>query len=363
MTSLDYDNDNDIDYSDNEMEDSDDKIKDSDDESQDEDATRRLGAACVNKKHGGMIDHETGTANPLDAELLPTTTPQHEEIEVRRGKKAEDDEERESKLPRAVAVTTAKQQFKEKLKAAQAKFGKLPNPPKKASNDNFRPVVSWPLMDQLTRKTFEPDKERRTKNIISARYLRELIDTAEADSLGSSVYLPGKTAPGDHDMQRTESGKVFFEHGQTLDRRKVIYDEKNGEADAERYSGSPRTAKKSLPVGNSGFDLPFPVRGMEAREELDAIIAGVGPTLWPYLLMAISYNATMTDIGLALGVKRYQAPREGTAIIRRALTAAMETLGRINGVKDETPRPTPLPEKSRGSFRNQARGPVIKVAA
>jgi hypothetical protein len=354
----DFDNDNDIDYSDNEIEDNDDKIKDSDDESQDEDATRRLGTAYVKKKHGGMIDHETGTANPLDADVLPEQESEEDEIEVRRGKKAEDDEEHESKLLRAVAVATAKQQFKEKLKAAQAKFGKLPNPPKKASNDNFRPVVSWPLVDQLTRRAFEPDAERRTKNIVLARYLRELIDTAEADPLGSSVYLPGKSAPGDHDMQRTESGKVFFEHGQTLDRRKVTYDEKNGEADAERYSGSPRTARKSLPVGNSGFNLPFPVRKRAAREELDAIIADVGPALWPYLLMAISYNATMTDIGLALGFKRYQAPREGTAIIRSALTAAMESLDRLNGIKDDAPRPTPLPVKSRGHFLNQSRNHV-----
>ena len=116
-------------------------------------------------------------------------------------------------------------------------------------------------------------------------------------------------------------------------------------------------------MGNSGFDLPSPVRKMAAREELDAIEAGVGPMLWPYLLQAISHNATMTDIGVALGFKRYQAPREGTAIIRRALTAAMDALDRLNGIKDDSPRPTPLPVKSRGSFLNQAGGPVIKVAA
>jgi hypothetical protein len=277
---------------------------------------------------------------------------------VRRGKKAEDDDGAEPELPRAVADAKARRQAKEKLAAAQAKFGKLPKSPKEPANDNFRPTVSWPLMDQLTRKTFEPDKERRTKNIISARYLRELIDTAEADSLGSSVYLPGKSAPTDFDMQRMESGKVWFEHGQTLDRRKVTYDNKNGEADAERYSGSVRTAKKSLPVGSGGFDLPFPVRALAAREELDAIIAAVGP-LWPYLLQAISYNATMTDIGLSRGVKRFQAPYVGTATIRLALTAAMEALDRLNGINDEPRRTTPMPEKSRGHFLNLARGPVI----
>jgi hypothetical protein len=182
----------------------------------------------------------------------------------------------------------AKTQAKEKLAAAEAKFGKLPKEkkPKKPANDNYRPTVSWPLMDQLTRRTFEPDRERRTKLIVTARYLRELVDSVEADSLGLSVHLPGKSAPTDFDVQRTESGKVYFEHGQTLDRRKVIYDNKNGEANAERYSGSVRTAKKSLPVGNGGFDLPFPVRVLSAREELDAVVAAVG-LHWPYLLLAI----------------------------------------------------------------------------
>jgi hypothetical protein len=35
-------------------------------------------------------------------------------------------------------------------------------------------------MDQLTRSTFEPDRERRAKIAISARYIRELIDAASA---------------------------------------------------------------------------------------------------------------------------------------------------------------------------------------
>ncbi len=286
--------------------------------------------------------------------MLPATTPEREEAELRRGKKVEDDKETEPKLSRAVASTTAKQQFKEKLAAASKGFDfSLLKPPKSAANDNFKPVVSWPLMDQLTRRFFEPDEERRTKLIVTARYVRELIDLAGADSLGND---------NDCEVQRTESGKVWFEHGQTLDRKKVIFDNKDGESDAERYSGSVRTAKKSGPVSNSGFDLgrddPFPVRVMAARKELDIIIAAVGP-LWPSLFATISENATMTDIGVSLGVKRFQAPREGTRIIRLALTAAMEALGRLNEVKDEPRRTTPMPEKSRGHFMNQSRNHVM----
>jgi hypothetical protein len=322
-----------------------------------ENETATKGAYHVKKKHGRTVDHTTVSANPVDADLLAdlATVPEQEQIEVRRGKKAEDDEEREPELPRAVAPAIVKQQNKERLAAAQADF-KLPKLPKEASNDNFKPVVSWPLMDQLTRSTFEPDKERRTKMIVRARYIRDLIDLAGADALGND---------NDCEVQRTESGKVFFEHGQTLDRKKRTYDSRNGEQGADRHDGPIRTATKSLPVGNGGFDCddPFPVRLIAAREELGAIIAAVGP-LWPSLFAAVSENATMTEIGLALGAKSALSPPFGSLIIRLALTAAMEALDRFNGIKDEPRRTTPLPDKARGgSYWNQASGPVMKVAA
>jgi hypothetical protein len=344
--------DTDIEYDDDQFNSDDDKIEDNEEDHENE--TKSPGTLLVKKKHGGTIDDKTVSANPLDADLLPASD--SEQTEVRKA-------EAESKLLRNVEDEAAKQQIKAKLAAAQSTFGKLSNPPKEAANDNFRPIVSWPLMDQLTRKTFEPDRERRAKNVISARYLREMLDTIGADSLGQSVHLPGKSASGDHDMQRTESGRVFFEQGQTLDRKKGTHDTKNGENEAQRFDGPLRRAKKSLPVGNSGFDLPFPLRKLAACEELDAVIAAVGPMLWPYLRAAISENATMTDIGLALGVKRFQAPREGTAIIRRGLTAAMEALAKINAPKDEPQRKPPVPEKSRGHFLNQTRNYVVKNAA
>jgi hypothetical protein len=286
-----------------------------DNEAQEENETKRIGARFVKEKHGSTIDQTTASANSLDADLLPAPDSEQEEIEVRRGKKAEDDDEAEPELPRAVAPKTAKQQVKEKLADALADFGKLPKPPKEPANDNFRPTVSWPLMDQLTRSTFEPDKERRTKLIVTARYIRDLIDMAGADALGNE---------SDCEMQRAESSEVFFEHGQTLDRKRVIFDTKDGESDAERYSGSVRTAKKSGPVSNSGFDSnrddPFPVRVMAAREELAVIIAAVGP-LWLSLFRTVSENATLTDIGLAIGAKSFQAPHVGTLFIRLALSA------------------------------------------
>jgi hypothetical protein len=308
-----------------------------------ENETATEGARFVKKKHGRTADDTTAPVNPLDTEALVLFQPAVEDEDVV--------EEAEPELPRAAAPKTAKQQIKEKLNAALADFGKLSKPPKEAANDNFKPVVSWPLMDQLTRSTFEPDRERRTKLIVTARYIRDLIDMAGADSMGM-----------DCDVQRTESGKVYFEHGQTLDRKKRTYDHKNDEQGAERYDGSVRTAKKSIPIGNSlNRDDPFPLRVIAAREELSGIIAAVGP-LWPSLVAAISENATLTDVGFALGAKGAQAP-VGSVIIRLALTAAVDALDRFNRIKDEPRRPTPMPNKSRGSFLNQSSGPVIKLAA
>jgi hypothetical protein len=357
--------DTDIDYGDNEFE-GDDEPGYADDYLQQDNETATKGAYHTKKKHGSTVDHTTVSANSLDTELLPTTTPEQEQVEVRRGKTAEDDEEKESDLRKDSAIV--KQKNRERLAAASKGFDfNLLKPPKEAANDNVKQTVSWPLMEQLIRKAFEPDQERRAKNVVSVRYMRELIDIVEADSLGSSVHLPGKDTSTDFDVQRTESGCVYFEQGQTWDRRKATI---NNEDRDVRFIGSARTAKKSLPVGGGGFnsnhDDPFPVRLIAARKELDAIIATVGPVLWPSLKAAIS-GATMNDIGLALGAKRFQASREGTRIIRLALTAAIEALSR-NEVKDKPRVTTPLPDRSRGSFYNQTRGlysgsnHVVKVA-
>ncbi|SDE12157.1 hypothetical protein SAMN05216337_102058 [Bradyrhizobium brasilense] len=324
-------------YNDN---DDDDPIPEAD-RTQEENETQD-GSRLVKRKHGRTIDHMTVPATPLDVDLLPVPEPAN----------VEDNREIDSESPRALADKTAKQQVKDKLAAAQAQFGKLPAAPKKPANDNFRPVVSWPLMDQLTRSTFEPDRERRTQLMATARYIRDLIDLAGADPLGQ-----------DCDVQRTDLGTVYFEHGQTLDRKKRIYDSKNDEQGAERYDGSVRTATKSIPIGNSvNRTDPFAQRVVMAREELAAIASPVGP-LWASLVAAISEDATLTDIGLALGAKSAQAPAVGSAIIRLALTAAFDAIDLRNWLRNEPRLPQPLPDKTRGSFWNQSSGPVIPVAA
>ncbi|MCX7308977.1 MAG: hypothetical protein NTZ72_13955 [Afipia sp.] len=265
-----------------------------------------------------------------------------------------DDEKDTAALLRDVPPRDAKQQIKEKLNSALACF-ELPKLPKEPANDNYRPVVSWPLLDQLTRSTFEPSKERRNKFILAARYIRELIDLVEADPLGNKI---------DTDIQRTESGDVDFGYGQTLDRKKQTYKKKDEEAGAVRFDGSARTSKKSMPIGNNAnCNEPFALRVTVAREELQAIRFDIGTALWPLLVATISENASLTDIGLKLGARGGQAPPVGSAIIRLALTAAIDALDRLNGIKDEPPRSRPVPLKIHGSFLNQAKGAVIKRAA
>jgi hypothetical protein len=351
---IEFSNDNGIEYDDNEIVD-DDEILDADNDNEPEyGETEREGGPCLREKHRRTVDHTTVTATATDADILPVAEPDPQV-----------EDEAETILPRKVSPAIVKQQSKARLNAAVAQFGKLPKLPKEPANDNRRQTVSWPLMDQLQRRTFEPDEEIRLKLIATARYVRELINTVEADSLGESVHLLGNKTSTDYAFQRTDSGKAFFENGQTLDRKKVIYDTKNGEADAERHSGSVRTASKSGTVSNSGFDPhrddPFPVRVMAAREELHVVIAFVGP-LWPSLLATLDDNFTLTEVGQRLGSKSgVQASGVGTVIIRLALMAALEAIDTIKGIDDR--RPTPMPDKSRGSFRNQTRGPVIKIAA
>jgi hypothetical protein len=338
---------------------SDDDSYDNDNELHEESETAAEGTSLLKKKFGNTIDEVTVRPTSVDADLL--SQPQGA------------DDETGTALPRAVDPAIARRQNKERLAAAQARFGKLSKLPNEPANDNFTQRVSWPLMDQLTRSTFEPDKERRTKLIATARYIRELIDAAGSDALGGSVHLPGKEAWVDYALQRTESGSIYHEHGQTLDRKKQTYDgknrtpnSKNGESDAERYDGAVRTAKKSGPVSNDGFDVsrdePFALRLLAAREELNAVISAVGP-LWPSLVAVISEDSTLTSVGHVLGAKSVQASGVGSVIIRLAINAAMEALARHNKPQDESARRPPLPEKARGCHLNQAAGPVISRAA
>jgi hypothetical protein len=308
------------------------------DSTQEENETTTEGAPLVKTKFKHTVDDAGGAATPLDPDC-----PSIENIEP-----TIEDDKSGSDLFRLVAPRTVKKQNREKLADAMNIFGPFSvlkqagsktAPAGLPANDNFKQKESWPLIDQMTRITFERDTARRAELISAARHIRELIDIAGSDSLGLSIHLPNKAACTDYALQRTESGNVHYENGQTLDRKKRTHDAKNGEANAERYDGAVRKSDKAGPVSNGGFDLyrddPFPARKIAARMELDEIIACVGP-LWLPLADAVSAGATMTDIGAALGAKHTQASGVGTAIIKLALPAAMEAINRFNERSDET---------------------------
>ena len=309
-----YDNDNEIseDFYDDEI---------------DETETAALGSTLVKKRFKRTVDDDTVAAMRLDTDL---TVPEVVDD-------ADLTEPPDVELPRNVSPAVAKQHQKARLAEASKDFdfSRLKETPIKtpatrpvASNENgFNETESCPLLEQLNRTTFEPDEKKREKLIGAFQYIRELVDTAGADALGLSVHRPGKEATVDHDLQRSESGKVVYAFGQTLDRKGRVYDQKNGEIGAKRFDGPVRTAKKSPGSISNGFDVnlddAFVQRKIDAQIELEDLAAVVGP-LWLPLLDAVCSNFSFTGIAAGMG---YKQPVVGSAFVKLALevvTSAIE---------------------------------------
>jgi hypothetical protein len=235
-------------------------------------------AKLIKNRHNNHIDRDTVAASRTDQDVVTDIIDNIDTIE-RVAKSAS--------LLRHVAPEAAKHQRDTRLAAAKQGFDmsllKIKPVPVPANdnivqtlpvpvNDNavsFKETESWPLIDQLNRTIFEPDETKRQKFIGTVHHIRDLIDTARADPLGLSVHRPGKEATPDHDLQRMESGKVWFEQSQTLDRRERTYDYRDGEIDAKRFDGPVRTAKRSPGAVSNGFDSnrddPFAQRRIDAQ--------------------------------------------------------------------------------------------------
>jgi hypothetical protein len=213
-------------------------------------------------------------------------------------------------LPRRVDDAEAKRQRTAALAAAKFDYSLLEEsePQKKppvAANDNdagFKATESWPVIELLRRT-----KQQRL--IETACRIRELVDATDSDAMGHAIHRPGKAPTVDYDVQRTKSGKVFFDVGQNYDQRETAF--------------APRVIERSQPISNgfSPSDEFFAQRQIDAQIELDEIKAAAGP-LWKYLEVAICQNATATEIGAETGAKGTQAPGVGTAIIKIGLEAA-----------------------------------------
>ena len=241
---------------------------------------------------------------------------------------------------RLVSDEDAEQQVKSRLAAANASFdyGILKeNKPKRslvAANDNesdFKESESWPLMEQLNRTVFEPDAAKRCEFIGTVQYICGLVEEAGQDALGLSVHRAGKVATPDYDFARSESGKVIYANGQTLDRKGRTFNHKNGETDARRFDGPVRTSKGSLAVSN-GFNVlhddPFSQRRIDAQIALDDLAAVVG-ALWLPLLQACD-KESFTEIAKGLG---YKQPVVGSAFIKLALEVATRHLRALHSAR------------------------------
>ncbi len=248
-----------------------------------------------------------------------------------------------ARLPRSVGDDDAKQQRRAAIAKANFDYSVLKEEKKPklsvpiAANDNsvvgHRETESWPLMEQLHRTVFEPDAVKRQKFIGTVQYIRELVDIAGTDAMGLAVHRPGKKPTVDHDVDRSNSGKVYYHQGQTLDRKGLTWVRKNGEDTARRFDGAVRTSLRSERIirdAGKGREDHFSERRLDAQNQLDDLAAVVGP-LWLPLMTAVCENAGFTEIAAALG---YKQPVAGNVIIKLALEVATKQIEAMHTATD-----------------------------
>jgi hypothetical protein len=293
----------------------------------DDPETTASGNKLVRKRYGRTVD-DMRTDDP---DVIGSMFSDSDVVEIRRVQQPP------AELPRLTSPEIAKQQRDARLAAARESFDmkvlnekpiEEPITALVVANDNvatFKEKEPCPLLEQLNRSVFEPDETKRRKFIGTFHYIRDLYDAAGADALGLATHRPGKPATADYDLDRTASGAVWYANGQTLDRKPRVYGKKNDEADAKRFDGRVRTAKRSVPLSN-GFNVygddPFVQRRLDAQIDLEDMAAVVGP-LWLPLLKAVCGNAGFTDIANGFG---YKQPAVGSAFIKFALEIATKAI-------------------------------------
>jgi hypothetical protein len=208
-----------------------------------------------------------------------------------------------------------------------------PTEPPGAANDNdpgFKHKESWPL-EEIIKRSKRTDAAELLETAIR---LRQVYDMANADPLGETIHRPGKPHSAEYGMQRTATGNFWYDNGQTLDRKRSVYDgkklesgkrrplSKNGEEYAVRHDGSVRTSARSQ-FEDRAFDAErddlFSQRKMDAANELADIRAAVGEGLWGPLEDAVCNNMTFAEIAVKEGDKRHT---DASALVWRGLRYA-----------------------------------------
>jgi hypothetical protein len=150
------------------------------------------------------------------------------------------------------------------------------------------------------------------------------------DPLGVSVHTPGKESRTDFAMQKDSHGKVVYENGQSLDRKKAKFKRDDGVIEAP-YVGSVRKAKQ-LGVThefNVHRDEPLSFSIADAINTVEEIRAGLGP-LWPILKQAVCDNMMSAEVGYSFGKTDPQASAVGNVILKIAIEEAASIYDRID---------------------------------
>jgi hypothetical protein len=288
-----------------------------DDSVHEENETVAKGRPFVRKKYGSTIEDETATAVALDQDVLFASEDQ-------------DEPEHDAKtLPRIVGPATAKQQIKNRLQEAKKDFTFIEaETPPSIKEETFDD--SWHIRDQITRGNLGKDGKIKARLSSTIHRLRSDCYLTTLDPLGVSVHTPGKESSTDFAMQKDSHGKVVYENGQSLDRKKAKSKRADGVIETQ-YDGSVRKAKRSAVVHefNVHRDEPLSFSITDAINIIEEIQAGLGP-LWPILEPVICDNKMSAEVGYSFGKTDPQASAVGNVILKIALEEAATIYDRID---------------------------------
>jgi hypothetical protein len=311
----------------------------------------------------------TVSTKPLDADVLTVPlpkqdkveVPEQDEVELRRGKKAEDDEERETKptvapeiakAQRSTKYTNAMQEWGTKLKRDEGMRVASGFKPKgkavKSDVEESSKAEPWHVEEGIERGYIKGDKSRLNEALY--QFFNDF--NGVADAFG--IRAANDESSPDHAIQIDNNGKPVFIGGMTYDRKRRSKpmegkEKKDGEMEMASESrvrvrtmdgeGYDKTVKDKRTITSTGAvdcagynpargDLLLAERITDTKHRAEEVAVFVGPLL-PELRKAVFENVSATEIGESLGFVQPQASAVGNALLQRALEAAADGYDRI----------------------------------
>ena len=134
----------------------------------------------------------------------------------------------------------------------------------------------------------------------------------------------------DFATQKDSHGKVVYENGQTLDRRKKKLPKREDGVIETGHYGSVRKAKSiEVQEFNVNHDEPLSFSITDAINKVEEQRAGLGP-LWQMLRDAVCDNMKPTEIGYSHGKTDPQASAVGNVILAIAIEEAARIYSRLD---------------------------------